>query len=100
MSDRYALLHILKIKAQSRKSIYSGKGKSFSFGNWQFPWIDCGSDKKIRLRIKELERIYGIEHGGDRTQHEKNSSCKTQTDLASYMNMSIDTLQNYRQNVR
>jgi len=55
-----------------------------------------GSDKKISLRIKELERIYGIEHGGDRTQHEKNSSCKTQTDLASYMNMDVRTLQNYK----
>ncbi len=56
-----------------------------------------GSAKKVGLRIKELERIYGIEHGGDRTQHEKNSSCKTQSGLAYDMNMDVRTLQNYKQ---
>ena len=31
-----------------------------------------GSAKKVGLRIKELERIYGIQHGGDRgNQDEK-----------------------------
>lgn len=53
-----------------------------------------GSDKKISLRIKELERIYGISVG--KPNYEKNSQLKTQTDLASYMNMDVRTLQNYK----
>lgn len=57
-----------------------------------------GSAKKVGKRIKELERIYGIEHGGNRNiQDEKNSSCpKTQSQLASYMGMDVRTLQNYK----
>jgi ParB-like chromosome segregation protein Spo0J len=59
-----------------------------------------GSAKKVGKRIKELERIYGIKHGGDRKliQDEKNSSCsKLQNQLASDMNMDVRTLQNYKQ---
>lgn len=55
-----------------------------------------GSAKKVGKRIKELERIYGIEHGGDRHQGEKNSSCKKQSELAFDMNMDVRTLQNYK----
>ena len=57
-----------------------------------------GSAKKVGLRIKELDRIYGIQHGGDRgNQDEKNSSCiKTQTQLATDMGMDVRTLQNYK----
>ena len=57
-----------------------------------------GSAKKVGLRIKELERIYGIQHGGDRgNQDEKNSSClKTQTQLATNMGIDVRTLQNYK----
>lgn len=57
-----------------------------------------GSAKKVGKRIKELERIYGIEHGGNRNnQDEKNSSCrKTQSQLASDMGMDVRTLQNYK----
>ena len=57
-----------------------------------------GSVKKVGKRIKELERLYGIQHGGDRTvQDEKNSSClKTQTQLASDMGMDVRPLQNYK----
>lgn len=46
----------------------------------------------------ELERLYGIQHGGDRsTQDENNSSCfKTQSQLASDMGMDVRTLQNYK----
>lgn len=47
-------------------------------------------------RIKELKRIYGIGHGGDRHQDEKNSSCKKQSELAFDMNMDVRTLQNYK----
>lgn len=57
-----------------------------------------GSAKKVGLRIKELERIYGIQHGGVRNdQAEKNSSCsKNQSQLASDMKMDIRTLRNYK----
>lgn len=57
-----------------------------------------GSAKKVGKRIKELERIYGIEHGGNRNnQDEKNSSYrKTQSQLASDMGMDVRTLQNYK----
>lgn len=57
-----------------------------------------GSSKKVEKRIKELERIYGIRHGGDRNiQDEKKSSCsKTQSQLASDMGMDVRTLQNYK----
>ena len=57
-----------------------------------------GSSKKVGKRIKELERIYGIQHGGDRNiQDEKSSSCsKTQSQLASDMGMDVRTLQNYK----
>lgn len=53
-----------------------------------------GSAKKIGKRIKELERLYGIEHGNNR--YEKNSSLKTQADLAAQLGISVDTLQNYK----
>ncbi len=49
------------------------------------------------MRIKELERIYGIEHGGDRKSNTNNSVLKSQSDLATQMGMSVDTLQNYKQ---
>lgn len=55
-----------------------------------------GSAKKTGRRIKELERIYGIEHGGDRKSSTNNSVLKSQFDLASQMGMSVDTLQNYK----
>lgn len=59
-----------------------------------------GSDKKISLRIKELERIYGIHQGNGSNQHEqkpKNSViAKFQSDLAAQMGISVDTLQNYK----
>lgn len=49
-------------------------------------------------RIKELERLYGIEHGNN--QHNRNpnysESSKTQEQLASQMGMSVDTLENYK----
>lgn len=56
-----------------------------------------GSAKKVGLRIKELERLYGISHGGNRGQEEKNSSCfKSQSQLASDMGMDVRTLRNYK----
>lgn len=55
-----------------------------------------GSAKKVGKRIKELERIYGIEHGNNQYGDEKNSCPKTQSQLASDMGMDIRTLQNYK----
>lgn len=60
-----------------------------------------GSAKKVGLRIKELERIYGIQHGGERgNQYQaakpNNSDLPTQSDLASMMGISVDTLNNYK----
>lgn len=53
-----------------------------------------GSAKKVGLRIKELERIYGIKVGNP--NYEKNSQLKTQTQLANDMGMDVRTLQNYK----
>lgn len=53
-----------------------------------------GSAKKVGLRIKELERLYGIKNGNNR--YEKNSNLKTQEQLASDMNMDVRTLHNYK----
>lgn len=57
-----------------------------------------GSAKKVGLRIKELERIYGIEHGNNQYTggQEINSSPKTQSDLAAEMDMDVRTLRNYK----
>ena len=57
---------------------------------------------KVGKRIKELERIYGIQHGGDHgnqyTEAKPNNSDlpKSQSDLATQMGISVDTLQNYK----
>ena len=53
-----------------------------------------GSAKKVGLRIKELERIYGIHNG-----NQLSNNCKAeikQTDLAEKLGMSMQTLQNYK----
>lgn len=55
-----------------------------------------GSAKKVGLRIKELERLYGIEYGNNRFKTTNNSESITQENLASQMNISVDTLQNYK----
>lgn len=61
-----------------------------------------GSAKKVGKRIKELERLYGIQNGGDRGNQykvaEPNNSAlaKSQSDLATQMGISLDTLQNYK----
>ena len=55
-----------------------------------------GSAKKVGLRINELERIYGVEHGGDRKSNTNNSVLISQTDIANKLGISVDTLQNYK----
>lgn len=57
------------------------------------------SDRKTGLRVTELERLYGIQHGNNqhnsRTTNNSESS-KTQEQLAAEMGISVDTLQNYK----
>lgn len=65
-----------------------------------------GSAKKVGLRIKELERIYGIKQGGSGyygNQHSKNEESsnnyktpKTEEDIAKEIGISIASLQNYK----
>lgn len=60
-----------------------------------------GSAKKVGLRIRELERIYGIEHGGIRGNQfmeakPNNSVLAKQSDIAKQLGVSVDTLQNYK----
>ena len=62
-----------------------------------------GSAKKVGLRIKELERIYGIKQGGSGyygNQHEESSNNyktpKIEKDIAKEIGISIASLQNYK----
>lgn len=56
-----------------------------------------GSAKKVGLRIKELERIYGIREGSSgKRSLEPNNSALTQEYLAAKLGISVDTLQNYK----
>ena len=62
-----------------------------------------GNPNPIKLSrcIKELERIYGIEHGGNHgnqysTPNPKLSDLPTQEDLANMIGISVDTLSNYK----
>lgn len=59
-----------------------------------------GSAKKVGRRIKELERLYGIHQGNGSNQYEQkpnNSAIAvTQSDLATQLGISVDTLQNYK----
>ena len=65
-----------------------------------------GSAKKVGLRIKELERIYGIKNGGSGyygNQYNKNKELgnnfvapKTEKDLANEIGLDVRTLQNYK----
>ena len=50
---------------------------------------------KLGRCIKELERLYGIEKGNNQFSLPK-SSVSSQSDLAAQMDISVDTLQNYK----
>lgn len=50
---------------------------------------------KLGRCIKELERIYGIEHGGDRKSNPKVSEMN-QENIADMIGISVDTLNNYK----
>lgn len=54
-----------------------------------------GSAKKVGKRIKELERIYGVEHGGNRKSSPKVLDLN-QSDIAEMIGISVDTLNNYK----
>lgn len=59
-----------------------------------------GSAKKVGLRIKELERIYGIREGSAGNSELNNSTGdfpKTESELAEQLGVSRYTLQNYKQ---
>lgn len=56
---------------------------------------------KLGRCIVELERLYGIEHGGNRGNQyveakPNNSVLATQEQLAAQLGISVDTLQNYK----
>ena len=53
-----------------------------------------GSAKKMGMRIRELERLYGIEHGNNQIRTSNNF--KSQEQLASNMGMTVQTLHNYK----
>lgn len=66
-----------------------------------------GSAKKVGLRIKELDRLYGIKNGGSGfygNQYSKNEELtnnftapqKTEKDIADMMGISRQQLQNYK----
>ena len=62
-----------------------------------------GSAKKVGLRIKELERIYGVrdgsanEKGNNRIGEPKVSDDQlSQSDIAEMIGISVDTLNNYK----
>ena len=55
-----------------------------------------GYAKKVGKRIKELERLYGIELGNNQHTSLPNNSVSSQSDLAARLGISVDTLQNYK----
>lgn len=64
-----------------------------------------GSAKKVGKRIKELERLYGIQNGSTSFQGNQHKEAvtniseapqKTQEQLAKEFGISVDTLQNYK----
>lgn len=62
-----------------------------------------GSAKKVGLRIKELERIYGIREGSagkkslEPNNFTPNSKPQTEQELAITMGITRQTLRNYKQ---
>ena len=57
-----------------------------------------GNPNPIKLGrcIKELEKIYGVEHGGDRKTSNPKLSDLNQSDIAEMIGISVDTLNNYK----
>ena len=57
-----------------------------------------GSAKKVGLRIKELERLYGVRDGSanEKGCHVGEINSSTQKDVADKLGMDVRTLQNYK----
>lgn len=51
-----------------------------------------GSDLKLGRRIKELERIYGVKHGGNRSKSSNGTLEMTDQDIADMNGIDINTL--------
>jgi len=51
---------------------------------------------KFARCIVELEKIYGIQHGGDKKANPNNLGLKTQTELAENFGISTEQLRNYK----
>ena len=58
--------------------------------------IGNSNPMKLSKCISELERIYGISHGGDRKSSVNNSHLKTQDSLAKEFGMDESQLRNYK----
>lgn len=80
-----------------KQEVLSGE-KSISAGYKEL------TGKKVGKRIKELERLYGIQNGSTSFQgnqyevvtNKSEAPKKTQEQLAAQMGISVDTLQNYK----
>lgn len=55
-----------------------------------------GNPVKLGRCLKELERIEGIQRGGDRKSNQNDFGLKTQDDLAKELGMTTQTLRNYK----
>ena len=56
-----------------------------------------GSSVKVGRRIKELERLYGVKHGGDRTSKIANGNFGiSKSDLAEQLGLNEDTYNRYK----
>lgn len=51
-----------------------------------------GSNLKLGRRIKELERIYGVKHGGNRSKSSNGTFVITDQDIADMNGIDINTL--------
>lgn len=58
--------------------------------------VDNSNPVKLGRCIKELERLYGIEHGGDRKSRGHNVPLITQDDLAEQLDISTRQLKRYK----
>lgn len=90
--------HMFCFVNKNRTLVCVSLGCLFSKSNKNSVFFAKGSyDKKVGLRIKELERICGIEHGNNQRTSNNYKSSKSQEELAADLGISIPTLQNYKQ---
>lgn len=66
-----------------------------SFGFNPSAWVGNANAVKLGRCIKELERIYGIKHGGDRASGH-NVNLKNQDDLSSELEMSKKQMSRFK----